>query len=155
MSKSTDLRIGFHIDVPDVFVPWGICQSKLLEMLEAGSPDKKGIRKVTGSYYCVNGKALGLECTIGFHFKWRKLSQIEIFDPNQKDLAKGFARFQGALVNEFGEPTRSKSIGDDFPAHEWKFGSIRILHFMQERFGEESRLRLLAPKSSFAYDPFG
>jgi hypothetical protein len=145
---------GFSIDRPGITVPWRSTPSELLKLLEADDRMNGGVRKITGSYYTVAGEALGIETAIGFHFRSDALDQIELFDPNQSDLQTGFARYQAALVREFGEPTRSIGMRDEYPAHEWILHPFRILHFTQERFGPEPHLRILGPGSSFAYDPF-
>lgn len=152
--RSLKLDRGFPVDRPNISVSWQASPDELLALVRADDPKHGGVRKVTDSYFTVGGMALGLETTIGFHFKENGLDQIELFNPNQTDLEAGFERYQAALVQEFGQPTRSKLLGDDFPAHEWKLGPFRILHFMQDRFGPESHLRVLGPGSSFAYDPF-
>jgi len=150
-----DITQGFKIDKPDIFVPWGISINEFHEILPEDWRNNDNFRKVTKSYYCISGAALGLESTdIGFHFKRNQLNQIELFDPNQKDMNEGFKIYQSSLIKEFGTPARTIEYDDLPPSNEWKFGKYRILHFAQERFGPETHLRFLAPGSDFPYDPF-
>lgn len=145
---------GFRLDRPNVLIPWNISPGHLLELLEARSPDFGGLRKITNAYFGLRGEALGLSTSIGFHFSRQGFDQVELFDAEWNDLMDGFARYQEALVRTFGTPTNTLMIGDNFPAHEWKINGFRILHFIQERFGPERHLRILAPGATFSYDPF-
>src|ERR1700739_2910331 len=97
-----DLKTGFQIEEPAVFVPWGIREERLLEILPIEP------RHVTGGYYVIDCTALtGLRHALGFHFRppaGGRLRELEFFRHAYPDMEESFLDFQAHLEATFGAP---------------------------------------------------
>ena len=141
--KNNDIRSGYKIDNPDIFIPWEISQSHF-EALLKGHPFKK----VTSNYYTIECTSLGgLNHMLGFHFELKKgsnlchLKLLEFFRKAYPDYEESFIEFQKYFTNKFGNPTREYPINaEGFPAYEWSISYIQIHHYIMDRFGLEERL---------------
>jgi len=138
-----DIARGLTTDA-GVCIPWLISQTKLdaiiaSDCLETIAPD-----------YLVTRCSLlgGLNLSLGFHFKGDKLLEFELFRHLSRPLADSFAEFQRHLTQTFGDPTQSIAGDADagydcgYDHHEWRFGRIRIRHYVIDRFGCEEHVRI-------------
>jgi hypothetical protein len=142
----SDLSVGFRLEDPAVLVPWGASVEDLLSTFRAQG---HAPRRVTASYYTAAGRLFGgTEAKIGFHFgRWESpdgLEHVELFDNGEREIEKSYQVFHRSLVEQFGEPTVREpgDLGPSMPYCEWRVGSVRILHYVMDRFGPEEHLTL-------------
>jgi hypothetical protein len=132
---------GFKLDKPDIFVPWGIDETMLQERFKNAK-----LKNVTTGYYTTSAESLGgLKCQIGFHFEPRqggRLKELEFFKLDNKNQQKSFDEFQMYFVKEFRLPTKTVPGTEGFQKHEWKIGTIQIVHYIIDRFGPEEHMRI-------------
>jgi hypothetical protein len=140
-----DLREGFQIDEPDVFVPWSVSQAGLRQLLDPR------LREVTRGYFTIPCTSLGgLRHGLGFHFDRQRsdhLSELEFYALSARPIDETYAEFQRHFEGAFGPATRTRPGTEGFALHEWIFPTARIVHLVQERFGPEEHMRIqrLAP----------
>ena len=136
-----DIDKGFQLELPAVFIPWGISEAQLHEMLQGGP-----LRKITDGYFVIDCRSLGgLSHMLGFHFDHGQLVELEFFrDASSRfpDLMASFADFQRRLVIAFGAPTETSGDHAELPACRWIIGRTIVSHIIQERFGPEEHLRI-------------
>ena len=137
-----DLREGFRLDDPPVFVPWAVTDAGLRRLLS-----ERGLRHVPKGYYVLSGcQSLGgLRCELGFHFVPRggdRLEELEFFRRSYADQAASFHEFQVYFEAAFGPPTSTRAGPEGFPTHEWVLPGARIIHLVQDRFGPEEHMRI-------------
>lgn len=131
---------GFHLDEPDVFVPWGITKEELFAIIP-----KNDLKQVTEGYFTLPCRALGgLEIMIGFHFEFftKELYKFEFFRTSYPDYRESYDEFQGSLEKLFGEPHEVICIDNGFPFNVWTFGSIKVYHYIADRFGPEEHVHI-------------
>lgn len=132
-----DIERGFEIEHPAAVLPWGCSEDELIGLL-AREP-----RRITSGYHTIDCTALnGMLVTAGFHFQPRRdgvLHKVELFRGETLDLSTSFARFQHHLELTFGEPHDASPAGRP-PAYEWRFGDVRIGHWVTRRFTEEEHI---------------
>jgi len=135
-----DLARGFEIESPSAFVPWGIDERELLDLLPAE------LRHVTDGYYTMRCTSLtGLEHMLGFHFDPRidgRLVELEFFRRAYPDLAASFDEFQRHLELTFGPPDESLPGDEGMLSYRWLRGPAQIRHFVFDRFGPEEHVRI-------------
>jgi hypothetical protein len=139
-----NLKDGFQIDEPHVFVPWSVTQAELRALLGPR------LREVAQGYFTISCTSLGgMEHSLGFHFDppaSDNLTELEFFQASAMPLADSYADFQRHFEQAFGPPKRSRPGTEGFPTHEWAFPSllptVRIIHLVQERFGPEEHMRI-------------
>jgi hypothetical protein len=136
-----DLRTGFQLEDPAVFVPWTVTEAGLRTLL---SPH--GLRKVTTGYFTISCRSLnGLNHELGFHFKPRggdRLDELEFFRRAYPDEAASFEEFQTHLERTFGPPTETHDDGGGFPTHQWHLPGADIIHLVKYRFAPEEHVRI-------------
>lgn len=136
-----NINDGFQIDVPPVFVPWGVTEAELIRLL-----GEYGLHKVTSGYHTLSCVSLdGLTCEIGLHFTPRSLGllrELEFFRRAYPDQVASFEEFQRDFEVAYGKPTRSTSGSEGFPYHEWRLGKVKIEHYVFDRFGPEEHMRV-------------
>ncbi len=137
-----DLREGFQLDDPLVFVPWTVTDAGLRRLLW-----ERGLRRVTTGYYVLSDclSLGGLRCELGFHFVPRggdRLDELEFFRRAYPDQAASFREFQECFERAFGPPTATRPGDEGFPSHEWAVPGARIVHYVIERFGPEEHMRI-------------
>ncbi len=140
INRPETIHKGFHLGEPDVFVPWGITEDDLFAIIP-----KDNLHHVTGGYYTLPCRVLGvLEIMIGFHFDdfTKNLYKFEFFRTSYPDLKVSYDEFQEYLEKLFGEPHKSIGGGDGFPDNEWTFGSIKVFHYIADRFGPEEHVHI-------------
>jgi hypothetical protein len=134
-----DLRSGLQIEEPRVFVPWGIDEAQLRQLLPAAHEVNRG-------YHVLDVVSLGgLQSALGFHFDPRadgRLVELEFFRRHYDDLAASFDEFQRHLESTFGPPQRTGEGDEGFPSHEWVRDGTSIRHYVVERFGPEEHVRI-------------
>jgi len=169
--EKMNINEGFQIDEPDVFVPWGIEEEGLVNLL-----GNYGLKKFKKGYYTLSCKFLGgLSCELGFHFEtkededkikefesYRKsigkilkkheltykparqgtLKELEFFRLSYPNLKESFEEFQFYFEKEFGKPKESKPDQNGFMNHVWRFESVSIYHYVIDRFGPEEQMRI-------------
>ncbi|HEX8843263.1 MAG TPA: hypothetical protein VF791_01265 [Pyrinomonadaceae bacterium] len=132
---------GFQIEVPEVFVRWGISEADLRGLLDA-----YGLRHVTHGYYTLSCVSLGgMSHELGFHFFPRHngiLRELEFFRRSYDNLKASFDEFQSHFEAFFGEPTREQMGSEGFPSYTWEWKDVRIIHYVIERFGLEEHMRI-------------
>lgn len=132
---------GFQIELPQVFVPWGISESRLERLLK-----DYGLKKVTHGYYTISCTSLGgLRHELGFHFTPRHngaLTELEFYRNTVKDLNKSFDEFQRTFENSFGWPTTEQRGACGFPTFTWALDTVQIVHYVFDRFGPEEHMRI-------------
>jgi hypothetical protein len=137
-----DLSKGFQIEDPAVFVPWGIGERELLNILPVEP------HHVTAGYYVIDCTSLsGSEHALGFHFRSdpSKLSELEFFrrlNPTYPDLRPSFDDFQRHLEVTFGTPSSESSGSEGLPSYRWKISEATIVHYVLDRFGPEEHVRI-------------
>jgi hypothetical protein len=135
-----ELERGFQIDHPAVFLPWGVTEQELAELLP------RPARRVTDGYHTFDCTALtGLLVVLGLHFEPRRggvLHELELHRPEPADLAVAFGRSQHHLELTFGPPHDTRQRPGWYPSHEWRFGDVRVRHYAQHRFVHEDRVRI-------------
>ena len=137
-----DLSEGFQIEDPAVFVPWGIGEDELLDLL----PTKP--HHLTSGYYVIDCTSLsGSKHALGFHFRSdpSKLKELEFFrrsNPTYPDLRPSFEDFQRHLELTFGPPTSESSGSEGLPHFRWKVNEATIDHYVFDRFGPEEHVRI-------------
>lgn len=133
---------GFQIEVPDVFVSWGIREPDLRDLL-----DGLGLRHVTHGYYTLSCVSLGgMSHELGFHFFPRPggiLNELEFFRRSYDDQKASFDEFQSHFEAFFGKPTKEQKGAEGFPSYAWELNEVRIVHFVFDRFGPEEHMRIL------------
>ena len=131
---------GFRIEDPDVFVPWGIDENKLIDLLPRAS-----LRKVTDGYYVIPCTSLGgLRHTLGFHFRPSqdgRLWELEFF-LEQSLSSRTYREWQQHLERAFGKSDTNVPADFGFERHEWHIGSIEVIHTVVDRFTEEEHVRI-------------
>lgn len=136
-----DLRTGFQIERPNVFIPWDIKQNELRELFEG-----KELRQVASGYYTSKCTCLGnLSCHLGFHFNLVKsgtLKELEFFRDDYSNPEESFDEFQNHFTSNFGNPSHVSKGSEGYQNFEWRFGNIQILHFVFDRFGPEEHMRI-------------
>lgn len=148
-TSDPNLARGFRFEVPDVLVGWGSSVTDVLDIFAA-----KGLsepRQVTPLYYTANCQVLGgVQCQVGFYFEMKhnspSLNQIELFNfiNEESHVEASYRVFQERLLQHFGPPTKQQpgGLGVSMPYSEWRVGSVRILHYVIDRFGLEERLSI-------------
>ncbi len=136
-----DLREGFQLEHPDVFVPWTVSEAGLRALLLP-----HGLRKVTTGYFTISCSSLkGLQHELGFHFEPRggdHLDELEFFRRAYPDNAASFRNFQEHLERSFGPPTHSRDGTAGFASYEWHVPGAEVIHFVHDRFGLEEHVRI-------------
>ena len=136
-----NLTEGYQIEDPQVLVPWGITEDRLLKLLPVKPCE------VTGGYYTLDCVSLsGLRHVLGFHFAPRqggRLSEFEIFRRSYADMRASYDEFQRHLVATFGEPTTQTPGDEGLPNCTWKLGAAGIQHYVFDRFGPEEHVRIV------------
>ena len=141
-----DIRCGFKIDEPDVFVPWDVNEDLLGSLI--GDRLRVVLKKKPSpigdyTYYVVTCKSLdGLNHKLGFHFKDGNLYKLEFFRKSAQDIKGSFEEFQRYFEKGFGPPLKQLGISEGFPIYEWTFGKITILHWVNDRFGLEEHMEI-------------
>lgn len=135
-----NLKDGFQIEEPAVFIPWGISEDQLVDLLPVAP------RHVASGYHVIDCKSLsGLHHALGFHFRPPadgKLRELEFFRRAYPDMQESFLDFQAHLEATFGTPT-SQSPGDlGLPHYYWTIDGTWIRHYVFERFGPEEHVRI-------------
>jgi hypothetical protein len=134
-----DVRRGFQIEDPLVFVPWRIATPDLRRLLPKTT-------EVTSGYFVTECVSLGgLRHMLGFHFEPRdggELVELEFFRRSYPDLRASFDEFQRHLEATFGRPTRTATGDEGLPALTWFGGGATIRHFVLDRFGPEEHVRI-------------
>lgn len=147
-----DILRGFQLEVPDLFVPWGISESDLRGLLEG-----YGLQRINDGNYTVSCVSLGgLAHELAFHFFPRSggiLKALEIFRPSA-NYKVYFEEFQKHFEACFGKPTKEQRGEDEFPSCIWDLEGVLINHYLQDRYGLEQHARIekvsrWKPDSSF------
>jgi hypothetical protein len=135
-----DLSAGFEIENPAVFVPWGICEDELRDLLPTEA------HHVTDGYYVIDCSSLsGLDHALGFHFRPQhegKLRELEFFRRVYPDTRASFEEFQEHLVSTFGPPGTAAEGEAGLPNYTWRIGVAWIRHYVMYRFGNEEYVRI-------------
>jgi hypothetical protein len=138
-----DLSKGFHIEEPDVFVPWETPETQFKQGFKGLQ-----LRRVTDGYFTTRCTSLsGLSHELGFHFYPRhtgngRLLEFEFFRSSFPDLASSYQGFQHHLEQTFGPPTSTVPGSEGYLSHTWNFPGAEIVHFVREHFGPEERVSL-------------
>lgn len=138
-----DLRSGYHLETPDIFVPWDITPKELIDLFE-----DLPLNKVTKDYFTIECISLGgLKHKLGFHFESkspRRLNTLEVFRDSYPNYKESFKEFQDHIEFVYGRASKKyPKNSEGFPSYEWLIGdSIRIQHFIMERFGLEEKLHI-------------
>lgn len=139
-TRDMNLKQGFHIEEPRVFVPWGISEGELKRLL--GSR----LRHVTNGYHTISCTSLGgMNHELGFHFEPHKdgtLHELEFFRRSYQDQEKSYNEFQHHFEAAFGPPTETKPEPEGFPSHTWRLRGATIKHYVFDRFGPEEHMRI-------------
>ena len=136
-----DLREGFPIDVPAVFVPWRVSEQELETLL------RPVLRHVTDKYWTARVSVLGgLACNLGFHFRGMRggLSELEFFRDAYANQEQSFKEFQRYFEETFGPPTDQSPGTEGFPSYRWLVPGAEIVHLVFDRFGPEEHMRIRA-----------
>jgi hypothetical protein len=127
-----------------VEIPWSISPKKLALIVGADC-----LHTVSRGYMVTKCSLLGgMDLSLGFHFRGLRLRQFELFRHFQLPSNESYAEFQKHLVQTFGPPTRTvlgrddEGYGRGFDDHVWRFGSVRICHYVFERFGPEEHVQI-------------
>ncbi|MEZ6093181.1 MAG: hypothetical protein R3C03_02935 [Pirellulaceae bacterium] len=127
-----------------VCIPWLIPQEEL-----TSSVGSDCLESISNDYLVTRCSLLGgLDLSLGFHFKGNKLLEFELFRHIAWPLPDSYAEFQRHLTLTFGDPTQSiasdRDAGYDcgYDHHEWRFGRIRVRHYVIDRFGCEEHVRI-------------
>ncbi|MEM6554078.1 MAG: hypothetical protein AAF750_18325 [Planctomycetota bacterium] len=133
---------GFQLEQPDTFIPWGIDEERLKELIT------HGLRHVTEGYYTISGKSLGgLEHMLGFHFTPRKCGQLlelEFFRSEYSSWDESFRDFQNRFEAKFGKPTSVEPGSEKWPSNTWELPGATITHCIFDRFGLEEHMTIQA-----------
>ena len=136
-----NIKEGFKIDVPDIFIPWCIDEQTLIKLL-----NKHSYNHVTKGYYTISCKSLsGLDCMLGFHFEPRKdglLKELEFFRNSYSDQSESFYEFQSHFEKAFGKPSKNYFGNEGYENYLWDFDSVQIVHYVIDRFGPEEHMRI-------------
>lgn len=135
-----NIDLGFQIEIPNVFIPWGIDELELKELL--GSM----LRYVTTGYYTITCESLGgMKHELGFHFEPRKngkLNELEFFRKSYDDQEASYKEFQNHFETAFGKPTYTQKGDEGFLSHQWNLKGTTIVHYVYDRFGPEEHMRI-------------
>lgn len=136
-----NIKEGFQINTPDVFVPWTISQRGLKKLL-----GEHGLRHITMGYFTISCVSLGeMEHELGLHFDpptSNRLSEFEFFRKEYPDQKKSYDTFQSHFEKEFGKPTEAQPGPEGFDTCIWRIDSIKISHSVYDRFGPEEHMRI-------------
>jgi hypothetical protein len=146
-----DIERGFHVEEPNVFVPWGIAEADLLRMLGPQA------NRVTVGYVTRACRSLGgLSCQIGFHLTPRGggvLTELEFFRQKYPDERASFGEFQSHLVTAFGPPHSTEPGILEYPDCNWQFGTVSVGHFMVHRYMAEEHVRIVNSSAPLPASP--
>ena len=138
-----DLSEGFQIEDPALFVPWGIGEDELLDLLPMEP------HHVTSGYYVIDCTSLsGSKHALGFHFRSdpSKLKELEFFrrsNPTYPDLRPSFEDFQRHLrAPPLGRRQANRREARACPIFRWKVNEATIDHYVFDRFGPEEYVRI-------------
>ena len=135
-----DIASGFEVEFPEAFIPWGIKEKELMNILG------DNLRHVTTGYYTITCQSLGgMAHELGFHFEPRKngvLNELEFFRRTYHNQMASFEEFQDHFQEFFGPPTTSKEVSNEFPFHQWNLNGATIVHYIFDRFGPEEHMRI-------------
>jgi hypothetical protein len=141
--RDVDLSQGFQIENPQVFVPWGISEVELVDLVPLAP------HHVTTGYYVIDCTSLsGLSHALGFHFRPRedgKLRTLEFFRRSYLDMHRSFDEFQRHLEETFGPPASESDPYEGMPHYTWKVGKATIRHYVFDRFGPEEHVDITHP----------
>ena len=136
-----DISRGFHIEQPDLFIPWKVSETELQRLF-----DGQQLRHVAQGYFTTRCTSLGgLSHELGFHFHPRGggvFIELEFFRTSYADQAGSYQEFQRHLEYTFGQPTTTTPGAEGFPSHTWRFHGAEVVHFVYDRFGPEERVRI-------------
>jgi hypothetical protein len=134
-----DLSKGFQIEDPQIFIPWGISETQLEEIVGVARQ-----RRVTDGYRVMQCVSLtGLTHKLGFHFEPRaggRLVEFEFFDSPYPYGEESFTVFQSHLESTFGAPTETQPGTEGFPSHYWRLNGADVWHRVVEHFGPAERV---------------
>ena len=135
-----DLKAGFQLEIPRLFIPWSVTQAELRGLL-----GPHGLREVTRGYFTLACESLGgMRHELGFHFQSRdsdRLHELEFFR-RTSDLAASYRDFQTHFEAAVGPPTWTSPGAEGFPQSEWVVPGAVIVHYVIDRFGPEEHMRV-------------
>jgi len=135
-----NIDLGFQIDNPNVFIPWGIDEMELKKLLGSS------LRHVTTGYYTITCESLGgMKHELGFHFEPRKngkLNELEFFRRSYDNQKASYNEFQNHFEASFGKSTYTKEGNEGYQSHKWNINKITIVHYVFDRFGPEEHMRI-------------
>jgi len=136
-----NIREGFQIENPPIFVPWKLREDELKKLF-VGHP----LREVTSRYFTTTCISMGgLAHELGFHFYPRGagvLLELEFFRRAYPDQAASYAEFQRHLESTFGQPTVTSPGSEGLPSCTWRLSGAEVVHFVFDRFGPEEHVRI-------------
>ena len=136
-----NIKDGFQIYEPKVFVPWGITEQQIISLFDTS------LRKVTDGYFVLTCKPFeGLICELGFHFqplKDGRFNELEFFRKSYEDQKASYEDFQNQFEKAFGRPTSTRPGTEGFPTQEWKVRGVIISHYVYDRFGPEEHMQII------------
>jgi len=144
-----DFSKGFQLEVPAVFIPWGIRAADL------EAPFGGSLERVRDGYYCMTCESLGgMQNELGLHFSYYSaigtLHKLEFFRKDYSDIQGSYETFQKHFEDAFGPPDfREPGQQDGLPDCAWHLGDVTIVHYVFDRFGLEEHMEITKRHKSF------
>jgi len=135
-----DIERGFHIEQPELFVPWGVSEPQLIALLGV-----QAAKIAPGYITCPCISLGGLAHQLGFHFQPKTngaLVDLEFFRKKYPDEQASFEEFQEHLEMTFGIPRSDAGIMG-YASYLWEFGTVAVRHFMAYRYMSEEHVRII------------
>lgn len=139
------INSGLIIEEPKILLPWSLQKEDVFNKINC-------INIVNENYYTLRIVLSGISfinCA-GLHFKKERLSEIDLFNNNEKycpesEIANIFNTHQLVFENFFGESSRNmllKKFKGVNKEYKWKFRYVTIIHKLWDRFGLEEELKI-------------
>lgn len=128
-----DLKEGFYLEEPSLFVPWTISEYDFTALLGFRQPT----RLFRGSYW-VNGLALqGLPLNLRFHFEDYQFDRMELRLCNDKlPFEESFPLMQKHIEATYGPPSVVYPVPyyvqGPHSSCEWEVGEALVLHTVND-----------------------
>jgi hypothetical protein len=139
-----DIAMGFELEEPSVFLPWGGTQEELLALLAPAAPETSA--GFIGLSCLILG---GLRRGVSLYFRPKdggRLALIRISDlGSQQEIVESFNELQRHLEATFGRSKDRRPGELGTTSHLWRIGSVRIAHELGYRFGHDEFAYIKAP----------
>lgn len=119
-------EIALGIDVPELRIRWSTSRAELAALPLKGE-------WVNNDYYVFCATVFGQAAKVGVHYCGAHIAQFEIM-PSSADISQSYESVQHHLEEKLGRSHEMGPADGKMDYHEWRFGGVRIVHTVVERF---------------------